>query len=328
MTRFSVSRLVAFVVIGTMVVGFGPPVTAAEYPVKGRSITVIVPWAAGGNADTFTRVLQPALEKAVGTRIEVVNVPGAGAQVGWTQFSRAKPDGYTIAHMSQPNVATIIHDPRRQAVFTSKSFEIVSVLVQDPGAIAVKADGPYKTLKDLVEAARANPGKIKVSCGALMGDTHFTGLTFQKATGTKLAIANFDGGVAPAITAMIGGHADASSVPVPSLAATVKAGHVRVLGVLKSEPSKFLPDVPTVESQGYKGGVFGSYSGIAVPAGTPREIITALATALKKAMEDPEIVKKMNDVWQETYVLGPEESAKVWERVEGEAKVLLAEVQR
>ncbi len=328
MRRFWVSRLFAFVVVGVMVFGFGQPVTAAEYPVKGKPITVIVPWAAGGNADTFTRVLQPVLEKALGTRIEVVNVPGAGAQVGWTQFSRAKPDGYTVAHMSQPNLATIVHDPRRQAVFTSKSFEIVSVLVQDPGAIAVKADGPYKTLKDLVEAARANPGKIKVSCGALMGDTHFTGLTFQKVTGTKLAIANFDGGVAPAITAMMGGHADASSVPVPSLAATVKSGHVRILGVLKSEPSKFLPDVPTLESLGYKGGVFGSYSGIAVPAGTPKEIITVLATALKKAMDDPDLVKRMNDVWQETYVLGPEESAKVWEKIEADARALLAEIQR
>lgn len=328
MRHFRVSRVVAFVVVGVMVIGFGQPVTAAEYPVKGKSISVIVPWAAGGNADTFTRVLQPVLEKALGTRIEVVNVPGAGAQVGWTQFSRAKPDGYTVAHMTQPNLATIVHDPRRQAVFTSKSFEIVSVLVQDPGAIAVKADGPYKTLKDLVEAAKANPGKIKVSCGALMGDTHLTGLTFQKVTGTKLAIANFDGGVAPAITAMIGGHADASSVPVPSLAATVKSGLVRILGVLKSEPSKFLPDVPTLESLGYKGGVFGSYSGIAVPAGTPKEIITVLAAALKKAMDDPDLVKRMNDVWQETYVLGPEESAKVWEKVEADAKALMAEIPR
>jgi tripartite-type tricarboxylate transporter receptor subunit TctC len=328
MRRFSGSWLFGLVLVGTMVIGSGQPVAAAEYPVKGKPITVIVPWAAGGNADTFTRVLQPALEKAVGTRIEVVNMPGAGAQVGWTHFSRAKADGYTLAHMSQPNVATIIHDPRRQAVFTSKSFEIVSVLVQDPGAIAVKADGPYKTLKDLVEAAKANPGKIKVSCGALMGDTHFTGLTFQRVTGTKLAIANFDGGVAPAITAMIGGHADASSVPVPSLAATVKAGHVRVLGVLKSEPSKFLPDVPTLESLGYKGGVFGSYSGIVVPAGTPKEIVNTLAAALKKAMDDPDVVKRMSDVWQETYVLGPEESAKVWEKAEADAKALLAEIQR
>jgi tripartite-type tricarboxylate transporter receptor subunit TctC len=311
-----------------ILLGAGPLAMAVDYPVKGKPITIIVPWAAGGNADTFTRVLQPALERALGTRLEVVNLPGAGAQVGWTQFARAKPDGYTVAHMSQPNVATIVHDPRRQAAFTSKSFQIVSVVAQDPGAIAVRADGPYKTLKDLVEAAKANPGKIKVSCGALMGDTHLTGLTFQKVTGTKLAIANFDGGVAPAITAMLGGHADASSVPVPSLAATVKSGQVRVLGVLKSEPSRFLPDVPTLESLGYKGGVFGSYSGIAVPAGTPKEIIDALATALKTAMADPELVKKMNDVWQESYVLSPEESAKLWEKVEGDAKALMAEIPR
>jgi tripartite-type tricarboxylate transporter receptor subunit TctC len=328
MRRARGSWLAAFLAVGAVLVGAGHPLPAAGYPVQGKPITIIVPWAAGGNADTFTRVLQPALEKAVGARIEVVNLPGAGAQVGWTQFAKAKPDGYTIGHITQPNVATIIHDPRRQAAFTSKSFEIVSVLVQDPGAIAVKADGPYKTLKDLVDAARANPGKIKVSCGALMGDTHFTGLTFQKATGTKLAIANFDGGVAPAITAMIGGHADASSVPVPSLAATVKSGHVRVLGVLKSTPSKFLPDVPTVESLGYKGAVFGSYSGIAVPAGTPKDVVNTLAAALKKAMDDPAVVQKMNDVWQEAYVLSPEESAKLWVKAEEDAKALLAEVQR
>jgi tripartite-type tricarboxylate transporter receptor subunit TctC len=328
MRRFPVSWLIGLLVVAGTALGLGRPVPAAEYPVKGKPITVLVPWAAGGNADTFTRVLQPALERAIGTRVEVLNVPGAGAQVGWTQLSRARPDGYTLGHMSQPNVATIIHDPRRQAVFNSKSFEVVSVLVQDPGAIAVKADGPYKTVKDLVDAAKANPGKIKVSCGALMGDTHFTGLTFQKVTGTRLAIANFDGGVAPAITAMLGGHADASSVPVPSLAATVKSGQVRVLAVLKSEPSQFLPDVPTLESLGYKGGVFGSYSAIVVPAGTPKDVIGVVAAALKKAMAEPEVDKKMKDVWQEAYVLGPEESAALWAKAEEDAKALLAEIPR
>jgi tripartite-type tricarboxylate transporter receptor subunit TctC len=328
MRRPWISLVVAFVGVGVMAIGSGHPARAADYPAKGKSITVIVPWAAGGNADTFTRLLQPGLEKALQVKIEVVNKPGAGAQVGWTEFARAKPDGYTMAHMSQPNLATIVHDPRRQAAFTSKDFQVVAMLVQDPGAIAVKNDSPYKTVKDLVDAAKASPGKIKVSVGGLMGDSHLTGLVFQKVTGTKLAIANFDAGVAPAITAMIGGHADATAVPVPSLAATVKSGHVRILTVLKGEPSKFLPDVPPLESLGYKGAVIGSYTVFAVPAGTPKEIVNILAAALKKAMDDPELVKKMTDVWQESYYLGPEEAVKVWDKAEADTKALMAEIQR
>lgn len=315
-------------VVAVAVLAAGTPAPAADFPVKGKSVTILVPWAAGGNADTFTRLLQPKLEQALGTKVEVVNKPGAGAQVGWTELARAKPDGYTLGHMSQPNLATIVHDPRRQAAFSGKDFQVVSLLVFDPGVIAVKADSPYKTVKDLVEAAKVSPGKIKVTVGGLMGDSHLTGLVFQKVTGTKLAIANFDAGVAPAITALLGGHADATAVALPAVAATVKSGQTRILTVLQSEPNKVVPDVPTLESLGYKGGVMGAYTVLAVPAATPKDTVNLLAAALKKAMEDPELIKKLQDVWQGATYAGPEEASRIWEKADADTKALMAEIQR
>ena len=230
--------------------------------------------------------------------------------------------------MSQPNVATIVHDPRRQAVFTSKSFEIVSVLVQDPGAIAVKADGPYKTLKDLVEAAKANPGKIKVSCGALMGDTHFTGLTFQKATGTKLAIANFDGGVAPAITAMIGGHADASS---GARAVAGGDGEGRP-GARPGGAEERAEQVPARRADGRVLGVQGGRLRLVLgDRGAGRHAQGDHHRAGDRAQEgDGGPRDGQEDERRVAGVVrpGPEESVKIWEKVEADAKALMAEIQR
>lgn len=304
------------------------PTTAAaakamEYPAKGRPITIIVPWAPGGNADSFTRLAAPTLEKELGVTIEVLNKPGAGGQVGWTEFVRAKPDGHTIAHMTLPNVATVLLDPKREATFSSKDFQVVTAVVEDAGAIAVKSDSPFKTAKDLVDAAKAKPGEIKVSVGGLMGDSHLSGLVFQKATGTKLAIANFADGTAPAVTAMLGGHSDAFAGPLPNLASMGKSGDVRVLGVLTAQESKFLPGVKTVEAQGYPGALMSSHTAFSVPAGTPKEIVDKLSAVFKKVMDSPELSKKLEDAWQNKIYMNSEEATALWQKVQADTKVLV-----
>ncbi|HTU00459.1 MAG TPA: tripartite tricarboxylate transporter substrate-binding protein, partial [Candidatus Sulfotelmatobacter sp.] len=129
----------------------------AGFPDKNRPIMLVVSYPPGGGTDVTGRLLAPLLEKELGTSVQVLNKPGAGGQVGFTEISRSRPDGYTIGYMILPTVITTYLDPSRKAVFSRKSFELLALQDNDPGIIAVKANSPYKSLKDLIDAAKANP---------------------------------------------------------------------------------------------------------------------------------------------------------------------------
>src|SRR5665647_1207380 len=145
-----------------------PAAAKSTFPEKGKTITIIVPVNAGGGSDVSTRLMLPALEKILGTSVQVENKPGAGQQLGHTEFSKSKPDGYTIGMTNLPTTLTTYLDKERQAVYNRKTFQTIAAPVMDPGAIFVKADSPYKTLKDLVDAAKAKPSTIKGSTTGIL----------------------------------------------------------------------------------------------------------------------------------------------------------------
>jgi|GEM_PF-3511648 len=146
-----------------------PTVAAApkvDFPQKGKSITINVPWDAGGAADVGTRLITPILEKELGVPVQVVNKPGAGSQTGLADFARAAPDGYTIGNTNLPNTFPDLHGPpTAKATYSRKSFVPISNIVWDPEAIAVKADSPIKTVKDLVDLAKTKEIKVATSRG-------------------------------------------------------------------------------------------------------------------------------------------------------------------
>jgi tripartite-type tricarboxylate transporter receptor subunit TctC len=158
----------------------------ADWPKK--SIQLIIPWDAGGGTDVGFRLLAPLMEKALGQPVEVVNKAGAGSQVGLTEIAKAKPDGYTIGNASGPSAQTIYLDPERKATFKLEDFAPIGLHVFDPGIITVAADSKYKTLKDVVEDAKANPEKVKLSTTGILGDDHLAILQLQQLTGAKFAI--------------------------------------------------------------------------------------------------------------------------------------------
>ncbi len=286
-----------------------------------RPIQLIVPWDAGGSTDVGMRLLAPKMEKILGTTIDVVNRPGAGSQVGVTELAKAKPDGYTIGNVSAPAVQTIYLDPDRKAQFTWESFEPVGLQVLDPGVIAVGVDSKYKSLKDLIEDAKANPGKVKVSTTGVMGDDHMAILLLQKMTGVNWSIVHFTGG-APQLTALLGGHVDVGFDNVGTYAKTDKEGKTRTLAVMDKQRSKFQPTVPTAEEQGYK--IYSSSSrGVAAPKGTPKEIVTALSQAMEQAMKDPDMVQKMEASNLSLKYMNGEEFGKYWKEFEEQVKPLM-----
>lgn len=303
MKILQVSLGVAIVVAGLVFVGrtqaapaqvTAAPARKLDYPAQGKTITMVVPFGTGGGNDIAARLLASELERGLGVPVQVVNRPGANTQVGMTAVALAKPDGYTLGFTSIPSAITVYLDPTRKAVYTRKDFTIVAQTTSDPSVLVVKADGPYKTTKDLVNAAKASPEKIKIAAGGILNVTHIAVLQLEKLAGVKFATVMFDSGAAQ-LTAVLGGHVDATCTQLPDTLSQFKSGAVRVLGIMDQQESKFFPGVKTMENQGMKANV-ASGRNVVVPAGTPREIVEFLSASIKKAMESDQSKRKMDDL--------------------------------
>lgn len=297
------------------------PEKTVDFPTKGKVITFIVPYDAGGATDLAARMIATLMEKDLGVSVQIVNKPGAGSQVGVTELSLAKPDGYTIGVTSFPAVITTYLDPSRQAAFSRKSFELIGSFMVNPVVSSVAADSPYKTLRELVDAAKANPGKIRAGTTGILGPSHLGLLMLQKATGIQLATVHFTGG-APEMTALLGGHIDVADNIVPEVLSPNKAGQIRPLGVMDKTESSYLPGVKTFEAQSYPV-VSTSPVGVSAPAGTPKEIVKIFADSMKKATNAPEFKSKMVEMGYMTLDPDPDAFSKLWDETETQIKPLM-----
>lgn len=298
------------------------PAAKSNYPEKGRAITFIVPFAAGGVNDLGARILAAGMEKELGTPVQVVNKVGAGGQVGLTEMAQSKPDGYTISTISIPSTMSVYLDPERKAVFGRKDLAIVAGTFQDPQILSVQADSPYKTMKDLIEAAKAKPEGIKVAAGTLNSSIDLTVSMVEKTAGVKFTRLHTDGG-AQNIPALLGGHVDASFNNSTELRQSFQAGSVRVLGIASKEPSSFFPGAPTMTSLGYPV-VFSVDQGVGLPGGTPKEVVETLGTALKKILETDQTKTAMTNVGVSPLYRTPEIFGTTWDQMEPQVKELMA----
>ena len=165
--KFVVS-LFALLAAGILLTAVAAP--GAAWPEKGKNVTIIVNFAAGGTIDVAARLIAPYIEKELGTKVEVLAKPGAGGQIGLTELSRAKPDGYTVLLSSWPSGITTYLNPDAKAIYKHESFQPIAAFAKQPWLMAAKADSPYMTMKDIVEAARKDPASAPVGIsGAVMG---------------------------------------------------------------------------------------------------------------------------------------------------------------
>jgi tripartite-type tricarboxylate transporter receptor subunit TctC len=268
------------------------PALAQNFPRK--TIQMIVSFPAGGSTDIGARIVAAAAEKEFGQSVVVVNKVGAGGQIGFTEGARARPDGYTLVFMNLPAVNTIVLDPERKAIFGVDAFVPVINQVLDPGLVWVKADSPFKTFADLIEAAKKAPGKISVCTTGILSDDHLAIMMVQEAAKVEFRIVHFDGGTQQ-VAGVLGGHVDVAFDNVGGVFKRVQSGELRGLVVTDNERSKFLPNVPTTKDLGYPTVISSSTRGIGVQKGTPADIIKALETGLQKAMASPEHVKKLEE---------------------------------
>ena len=255
----------------------------------------MVAFPPGGSTDIGARVVAAIAEKALGQTITVVNKGGAGGQVGWTDMVRQKPDGYYIGFINLPGHEHRHPGPRAQGDIHGKGLHAD----HQPGSRSRRdlgrADSPYKTAKDLVEAAKKSPNTIRAATTGILSDDHLAILMMEEAApGAIYRIVHLDGG-ATQFKEIMGGNIDVAFDNVGSIVPRVRSGEVRALMVMDEARSKFLPDVPTSKEAGFPTVISSSTRGIAGPKDMPAPIVNKLRDVLQKAMADPEHIKKLED---------------------------------
>ena len=312
---------ISVVLFLTLTLAMAMPVQAAEFPTK--EVQIIVPYAAGGATDLVFRALAASTSKYLGKAVVVVNKPGGGGAVGVTEAMQARPDGYTLLTAITP--LTILPHQVRTA-FTYRSFEPVINVVQDPAMFQVRADSPWKTLREFLDYARKNPGMITVGNSGAGGGVHLIALAFEKAAGVTFNHIPFAGG-GPSVTALLGGHVNAVSVSPPEGIPHVRAGKLRIIALFSEKRMPDFPDVATVREQGVDFAM-GQWRGLAAPKGTPPEVIRALHDAFKKGMDDPAFTKNAADMSVALAYVGSAEFGKLMAADDQRYAKLVAEIKK
>jgi tripartite-type tricarboxylate transporter receptor subunit TctC len=312
-------RIVTATIAAALAFTAAPGDTCAQsFP--NRPVQLMVAFPAGGGTDIAARIVAAIAEKSLGQPIVVVNKGGAGGQVGWTELVRQKPDGYYIGFINLPATNTVILDPDRKAIFTEKDFTPIINQVLDPGIIWVRADSPFKTLQDLLDAAKKSPNTIRAATTGILSDDHLAILmTEEAAPGATFRIVHLDGG-ATQLKEIMGGNVDVAFDNVGGVVRRVQSGEVRALAVMDNVRSKFLPDVPTTKELGYPTIVSSSTRGIAGPKGMAEPVLSKLRDVLKKAMDDPEHVEKLEAQGLAIKIMLGEEYAKYFADTHAQAK--------
>lgn len=300
------------------IVASGGIALADDFP--SRPVQLMVAFPPGGSTDVGARIVASIAEKILGKPMVVLNKGGAGGQVGWTDMARQKPDGYYIGYLNLPATNTVILDPERKAIFGVDAFVPIINQVLDPGVVWVRADSPYKTLKDLVDAAKKAPNTIRTATTGILSDDHLAILMLEEAApGAIFRIVHLAGSV-DQVKEVIGGNIDVAFDNVGSIAPRVRSGELRALAVMDHQRSKFIPDVPTMKEAGYPTVISSSTRGIAAPKGTPSQVLKKLEEVLKKAMEDPEHIQKLESAGLAVKIMVGEEYARYYSEIHAQAK--------
>jgi len=260
-----------------------------DFPTK--AATLIVPYSAGGGTDAVGRAIASAAEKHLGESIGVVNKTGGGGAVGMTEGANAKPDGYTMTMLT----VELTMLPHLGLTPTNhENFKPIAQFNFDPSSVVVPVDAPYQTIEELIEFAKANPGKVRIGNGGTGSAGHLSAVTMGEAVGVEFSHIPFEGG-APAVTALLGGHVEAVVVQPPEVLQQVLGGKLKILGIMSKERLDVLPDVPTFMEIGYDFGEIGVWRGVAVPKETPDDVTAVLTEAFMKAAEEPDFIEFMEN---------------------------------
>ena len=301
------------VCVAVFAIGFNAAFSpmAQEYPSK--PIKMIVPFPPGGVADLTGRPTAIAMEKILRQPVLVVNRPGAGGAVGNAQVGKGATDGYTLL-MALSSISVIPEAERscgRAAPYDLNQFTPIALISADPTVLAVRSESPYRSLRDLIDAARKAPEKLSFSSSGIYGALHMPIAMLEAAAGIKLWHIPYSGG-GPAVTALLGGQVDMTSGGPSALIAQVRGGRLRPLASWGSSRLASLPDVPTFKELGMEVEYF-IWSGVFVAAGTPAPIVNTLRDAVRRSVQDADFKATMEKIQTPVAYLDAPDFAKYWE---------------
>jgi tripartite-type tricarboxylate transporter receptor subunit TctC len=268
------------------------PEPAPVYPV--RPIRMIVPFAPGGASDFTARILQPKMGELLGQPVVIDNRAGASGNIGVEIAARAAPDGYTCL---LGNIGTMAINPSvfpKFAVRPLRDFIPVTMVVEVPGALAVHASIPARTLKEFIEYAKARPGELHYGSSGAGAAQRLAYEIFMNRAGIRLVHVPYKGGAGAATAAVLAGEVSSTMVTVASFIPHLKSGKLRVLAVVAPARVPQLPEVPTFAESGFPELTVGSWQGLYLPAGTPRPIVNALFGAMRKVLADPWVLDRFS----------------------------------
>lgn len=276
---------------------------AAGYPE--RPISMVVAYAPGGGTDLVARLIAPYIEKYLGNnaRIVVTNKPGAGGGIGFAELAKAPADGYTIGFLNTPNLVSIPIE--RETSFTWQSYDLLGNLIDDPGAFTVNTSNPIRTLKELAEYAKNNPGKVTVGTTGVGSDDHLSMLIFAKTAGVKMTHVPYKGS-GEVRGALASDQLVVGAINVGEALQYIKGGSpIRILGQMSKQRTNLAPDIPTFIEQGYNM-ESASLRGLAAPKGLPNDIREKLVKAVAQAAADPAYIKQAGEMFAPVRYLAPE----------------------
>ena len=294
------------------------------YPSK--AITMINPFPPGGVVDVVGRPLAAIMEKSLKQPVVMVNRPGAGGAVGFASVAKAPADGYTIL-MGLSSISIFPVSDRingKAPAYELTDFAPIALVTADPTVLVVRTDSPYGTLKDFVDAARANPGKINYSSSGVYGTLHVAMEIFANAAGLKLFHVPYQGG-GPAVTALLGGQVEALASGPAAAIGQIKGGKMRALASWSDKRLELLPEIPTFKELGYDA-EFYIWSGVFVPVSTPAPIVNRLREAVREAATSAQFKSAMEKLSTPVAYLDAPEFQKYWARDAARLKVALEKI--
>ena len=279
---------------------------AQNFPTK--PITIIVPFSAGGTTDILARIVGQGLSTELGQSVVVDNKPGAGGNIGGSLAAKAAADGYTL-FMGTVGTHAINQSLYKKMPFDPvKDFAPLSRVATVPNLLVAHPSQPFKTVKEMIAYAKANPGKITYGSPGSGASPHVSGELFKSMTGTDLLHFPFRGS-APAMTDLLGGQTSVMFDNMPSAIQHVRSGKLRPIAVTTAKRSPELPDVPTIAEAGVPGYEATSWFGMFAPAGTPKPVLDKLHAALVKVLKQPDVQKKIAEQGGDVVAETPEQFA-------------------
>jgi tripartite-type tricarboxylate transporter receptor subunit TctC len=271
-----------------------PALSPAQSSYPNRSVKIVVPFAPGGASDFVGRIMQPRLSELLGQPIVIENRGGAAGTIGMEVAARSAPDGYTLV---LANVGSMAINP---GVFTNlpinnlRDFTPVTQVVDVPGVLIVHPSVAANSVKELVAYVKANPGKLNYASPGSGSQNRLEMEILRRAEGgMDMVHVPYKGGAGPAVTGLVAGETQMMFSTVSSALGHIKGGRLKALAITSAKRLEQLPEVPTMKESGYPDGASGSWQGVLVPTGTPREVVERLYAVLVQTMKTPDVMERL-----------------------------------